>query len=86
MLQRFKAWRKARVRLWGHGDTYIRFAPDFGFAVRWFNNRSNGRRQRIRVARHHGVQMVEWRGARWVVTKQIMGKSTVNKECFDLKK
>ena len=87
MLTRFHAWRKAKVRCWGR-DTYIRFTPDIGFAIAWFPMRATAtkpkRRRRIRAAKHHGLQMTEWRGARWVVIRQIAGRSTVKKEAFDL--
>ena len=75
-------WRQERVRLVGtqkgRGDFYLRFTPNFGFSIPWFKN--GNRRRRIRYARHHGLQMVEWRRPRWYVTKQILGKSTVKGE------
>jgi hypothetical protein len=82
MLAWFKAWRLAKVRLIGK-DTYIRFTPNFGFSVPWFKNRKNGRRRRIRWARHHGLQLMEWNNVgRWIVAKQILGHSTVRGESF----
>jgi len=81
MLTRFHEWRVAKVRCWGR-DTYIRFTPDIGFAIAWFPRA--GKRRRIRAAKHHGLQMTEWRGARWVVVRQVLGRSTVNGESFDL--
>ena len=85
MWKRFLAWRKAKVRCWGR-DTYIRFTPNVGFSFPWFKNKKRGRRQRIRAAWHHGVQITEWRGARWVVVKQVLGRSKVNREAFDLER
>jgi hypothetical protein len=84
---RFKRWRKARVRYISFGksgDNYFRYAPNWGFAFPWFKSKHNQRRRRIRAAYHHGVQIVEWRGARWVVVVQVFGKSRVNRESFDL--
>ena len=87
MLTRFLAWRRAKVRCWGR-DTYIRFTPSLGFGIAWFPTRATAtkprRRRRIRAAKHHGLQITEWRGARWVVVRQVLGRSTVNKESFDL--
>ena len=84
MKEKPTSWRKSKVRVWGKGSFYLRYTPDIGFAIPWFKH-STGRKQRIRVAWHHGIQMVQWRGARWVVTRQLFHtKSRVNKECFDL--
>ena len=84
-------WRRGRVRIlqWGGPPTYatyIRFTPSLGLGVHWFKGKSPPRARRLRVARHHGIQMVEWYGARWVVTKQLFGASRVVKESFDLKR
>lgn len=78
------AWRLARVRLFEGRNFYIRYTPNFGLGIPWFKSRRTHRMRRIRMAYHHGIQMVEWRGARWVVSIQIFGKSRVNKESFDL--
>ncbi len=88
MLVRFRSWRKERVRLieWGRAPGrawYIRWSPSWGLGFPWFRVRKP-RPGRIRVAKHHGVQLTEWRGARWVVIRQLLGNSTVKKECFDL--
>ena len=91
MLTRFRAWRLAKVRLitFGRktdgrqegvgprGANYIRYAPDFGFSHSWPPNRKTGLKRRIRYAKHHGCQRVEWRTSRWVVTKQVFGASKV---------
>jgi hypothetical protein len=77
---KIRRWRKARVRLIGHGPTYLRYTPDIGASIPWFKSRTTGRKRRIRIAVHHGVQMVEWRGARWVVAKQVLGSSSVTGE------
>lgn len=80
-MQSFKAWRLTRVRFlfqWGGAPDYpfyIRLTPNFGIGMRWF--RSDGKKRRLRIAKHHGVQITSWYGARWVVTKQLFGRSTV---------
>ena len=79
---KFQLWRMAKVRMIGKGDSYIRFTPNWGFAFRWPKNRKTGRRRRVRVAWHHGVQLVEWHGARWVVHHQVLGHSRVKGESF----
>jgi hypothetical protein len=84
MLNRFRQWRAAKVRAIGR-DTYIRFTPSFGFSFPW------GKRRRIRYAAHHGLQLVEWREGvdaegfptgRWVVARQLLGRSTVKGERY----
>jgi hypothetical protein len=76
-------WRQERLRglQTKSGDHYIRFTPNFGFSIPWSKS-PRGYRRRIRYARHHGLQMVEWRTCRWFVSKQILGKSTVNGELY----
>ncbi len=88
---RLHRWRVAEVRLINFGKrtdgrgegavvrnpNYIRYTPDFGFSHSWFKNRKTGFRRRIRYAKHHGCQIVEWRVNRWVITKQVFGKSKV---------
>jgi len=88
---RWQRWRTAKVRLINFGKrsdgrgegaeprypNYIRYTPDFGFSHSWPKNKRTGFRRRIRYAKHHGCQIVEWRKNRWVVTKQVLGKSKV---------
>ncbi len=90
MLTRFRAWRLAKVRLInfgrrsdGRGDggvsrypNYIRYTPDFGFSHSWPRSKK-GFKRRIRYAKHHGCQIVEWRTSRWVITRQVFGQSKV---------
>lgn len=83
MWKKFLAWRRAKVRVIGK-DTYIRFTPNFGFSFPLLKR--GGKRRRVRYARHHGLQITMWYGARWVVTNQLIGKSTVKKESFDLQR
>lgn len=66
-------WWSSRVRVIGR-DTYIRFAPNLGFAF------SIGKGQRIRWARHHGLQLVTWRSNAWIVSRQLAGRSRVKGE------
>lgn len=73
---RFRQWRLARVRAISWGNSYIRFTPNFGFGVPWFGGR------RLRYARHHGLQIVCWRGERWAVQRQVLGHSTVKGEKY----
>lgn len=80
MKYRLRRWRKARVRVIGTDSFYLRYTPDIGASIPWFKNKKTGYRRRIRIAAHHGVQMVEWRGARWVVSKQLLGSSSVKGE------
>jgi len=77
---KIRRWRTAKVRLIGHGSVYLRYTPDIGASIPWFKSRTTGRARRLRIAVFHGVQMVEWRGARWVVTKQVLGSSSVKGE------
>ena len=77
MRARLRKWRKAKARIWGRGSNYIRFTPDVGFSLGLPWKSKRGFKQRIRFANHHGVQIVEWRSSRWVVTKQLLGKSKV---------
>lgn len=82
MFSRLNRWRIAKVRLISFGDmgaNYIRYTPTFGFAFA-IRKGDNKLRRRIRFAPHHGLQIVEWRGARWVVTRQILGSSRVKGE------
>ena len=88
-IRRAGNWRRGKIRIiqWGGPPTwptYIKLTPNFGIGIAWFKRKSPPRVRRLRMAYHHGVQMVEWYGARWVVTKQILGKSRVNHESFDL--
>ncbi len=53
---------------------YFRWAPNFGFACRWFGGR------RVRWAKHHGLQTVKWVNTRWYVDRQIAGRSRVKGE------
>lgn len=71
-----RQWKKERIRMFERGDFYIRFTPNFGFSIPWFKG-PNGRRRRLRFALHHGLQIVEWRAVRWMVAKQVLGKSKV---------
>jgi len=81
-MSKFQQWRMARARfLFQLGGApyypwYIRITPSFGFGVPWFR-RGDGKKQRIRAAKHHGLQITTWYGARWVVTRQVFGRSTV---------
>lgn len=84
MLNAYRQWRDAKVRAIGR-DTYIRFTPSFGFSF------PRGKGQRVRYARHHGLQIVEWREGRdangdpigrWVVARQLLGRSTVKGEAY----
>lgn len=81
MFSRINFWRKDKVRVFESKsrDNYFRYTPTIGFAF-VIRNGSTGKRRRIRFAPHHGVQIVEWRGARWVVTKQLLGSSRVKGE------
>lgn len=73
----FRAWRKARVRLWEPtARFYIRITPNFGLSLPWFGGR------RIRIAWHHGIQIVKWVGDRWYVQKQVLGRSRVKGENY----
>lgn len=84
MLEFFNRWRReAGVRGFGPGirhenkeSWYVKYAPNFGFAFRL------GKGRRVRFALHHGLQVVVWRTNRWVVTKQLFGKSKVKNEMF----
>lgn len=83
-------WWKARVRTFGPGAKspdgwYVRLTPNLGFSLPWFGGR------RLRWAPHHGLQLVEWsagvtaRGeptGRWIVTRQVLGRSTVKGERY----
>ena len=89
VIRRAGNWRRGRLRIiqWGkppHYPTYIKITPNFGIGLAWFRNRKTKRQRRVRVAWHHGVQVIEWYGARWVVVKQVAGKSRVNKESFEI--
>lgn len=83
MLQAFKRWKLARVRAIEsrRRNFYVRFTPNVGFCVPWFSY--EGKPRRVRWSFHHGLQIVLWRGARWTVQKQILGKSKVKKESFE---
>lgn len=85
--KRFRTWRKkSRLLEWGPAPFrpwYIRVSPGKGLGTRW-PDAADGRPRRLRVAKHHGAQIVTWQGARWVVTKQLLGHSTVNKEAIFL--
>lgn len=79
-----KQWWKARVRGFGPGRRsplgwYVRITPSLGFAIPWTKGR------RIRWARHHGLQLVELRGERWVVARQLFGRSSVKGEVYKRK-
>lgn len=84
MLHHFRLWRMERVRLVEFANWYFRWTPSFGIGTPWFRSKRLHRPQRLRMAKHHGVQVTEWRGARWVVVKQLLGCSTVIGESFDL--
>jgi hypothetical protein len=76
-------WRQQRIRMLKldkRGDNYIRFTPNFGFSIPFLPK--GGHRRRLRFARHHGLQIVEWRRPRWFVAKQILGTSKVKGELF----
>ncbi len=79
--QRFLKWRKSKVRAFGPGHRsprgwYICWTPRWGACINWFHG------ARLRIAKHHGVQRVVWRGERWVVDKQLLGRSTVIRERY----
>jgi len=81
MLTRFRLWRKSCVRGVGPGmrsprGWYIKWTPQWGACINWFGG------SRLRIALHHGVQLVVWRGERWVVDKQILGRSRVISERY----
>ena len=66
-------WRTKRVRCisWGPKPKrpyHVTFTPHFAFSIPWF-----GKGLRLRVARHHGVQVVGWTGNRWSVFRQKLG-------------
>lgn len=76
MGKRFNAWRMAKVRYIGWGPKplvpyHITFTPKLGFSLPWFG------KSRIRWAPHHGLQLVESNGHRWVVRKQVLGTSSL---------
>lgn len=77
---RWNAWRLAKVRFlvqWGPKPLlpyHITLTPRLGFSIPWFG----GGTKRLRWAPHHGVQVVEWTGTRWVVRKQVFGRSKVS--------
>lgn len=89
MLARLRAWWLDRVRGFGPGrhqpdGWYIRLTPSLGFSFPW-----KGRR--VRWAPHHGLQLVEWRWGRdtlgevvgrWVVARQLYGRSSVKGERY----
>jgi hypothetical protein len=82
MFKRFLAWRGERVRLAQcctspHYPYYIRFTPNLGIGFPLSETR------RVRLARQHGLQITRWTGKRWVVEKQLLGKSTVKGEVKD---
>ena len=86
-LEAIRAWRRAKPRQlkWGgapHYPWYIRICGNFGAGCPL--PESKGRPRRLRLAKHHGLQIVTWQGARWVVTRQLAGHSTVNKEAIFL--
>ncbi len=89
VIRRAVNWRRGRLRIiqWG-GDpnwpTYIKLTPNFGIGLAWFKNPKTLRTRRVRMAWHHGIQVVEWYGARWVVVRQVAGTSRVNKESFEI--
>jgi len=99
-MSKFRKWRKAKVRFlfqFGrapHYPFYVRYAPSWGFGIPWPSRWAEAKEvvywgqssvpRRLRAAKHHGVQIVEWRGARWVVTRQLLGKSRVTKEAIFL--
>lgn len=79
-------WRKSRLIEWGPAPFhpwYIRISPGRGLGTPWPDH-ADGRSRRLRVAKIHGIQIVTWQGARWVVTRQLLGHSTVNKEAIFL--
>jgi hypothetical protein len=83
-MKSFRAWRKERVRLIEFGRApdfpwYFRWTPSLGLGIPWPDTK-DGRPRRLRAATHHGVQITTWQGARWVVTRQLLGHSTVKKE------
>lgn len=75
MFTAWQRWRRAKVRALGRHN-YVRFTPDFGFAV----SLAGGRR--VRFAWHHGLQLVRWHRNRWIVERQLLGKSTVKGERY----
>jgi len=79
-----KAWWISRIRMIERGRWYFRLTPSLGIGMPWLKDR--GRPTRLRIAKHHGIQRVTWYGARWVVTKQLLGRSTVNGESKDLER
>ncbi len=59
MIRQFLLWKRVRIRLIKHGDNYLRFTPNFGFGIPWFKMRQTKRTRRMRVAWHHGVQIID---------------------------
>jgi hypothetical protein len=91
MLKRWRAWRRSGVRGFGPGmhttglEWYVRITPNLGAAIPWLGGR------RLRIAWHHGVQIVRWYGGldgtgtpfgRWFVEKQVLGRSRVRGERY----
>lgn len=77
-------WWVSRIRMIEVGRWYFRLTPHLGVGTPWFKDR--GRKTRLRASRYHGVQRVTWYGARWVVTKQLLGRSRVKGESMDLER
>lgn len=82
-------WNRNGVRCIGPGGRardgwYIRYTPSFGFRIMIGRAKNPGRIRALRFARHHRLQMVAWRDGteRWVVEKQLFGKSHVRGEAY----
>jgi len=73
LTRRIQSWWFAKVRAIGRGDCYVRLTPNLGLSLPWFG-------RRLRWAPHHGLQLVVWRGNRWVVSRQVLGTSRVQGE------
>lgn len=82
MLDKIRNWRRnAGVKGFGPGIShsskdgwYVKWAPNFGVSL----TKKNG--DRLRIALHHGIQLVSWNGRRWIIKKQLFGKSRVKGE------
>lgn len=70
-MNRFKRWWLRRVRIVEFGRFYFRLTPNWGLGLPWFGGK------RIRIAWHHGVQIVEWMTDRWYIRRQVLGRNKV---------
>ena len=79
---KFQLWRLAKVRAIGWRGNYVLFTPNWGVGIPWLRNKKTSRKRLIRAGRLHGLQLIEWHGARWVVHHQVLGHSRVRGESF----